>query len=119
MAQVGALQVASAGSQIWPVGQVWSTSVLLVQEWRVVELLQTQAESGAHCTHLPGVPAHRGVVPVQVVSTQLPAVEQVLSVLVLAHLGAAVAGSQPLQAPPTHAALVPVQATVAKAPALQ
>jgi hypothetical protein len=73
--------------------------VLLVQECRVVALLQTQAESGAHCTHLPGVPAQTGVAAGQVVSTQLPAAEQVLSVFVLAHLAAAVLGLQPTQAP--------------------
>jgi hypothetical protein len=95
--------------------------VLFVQECRVVELLHTQAESGAHCTHLPGVPAHTGVSAGQEVSTQLPLGEQVLSVVAVAHLGAAEPGSHPTQVPFKQAVETPgtLHDVVAKLPLLQ
>ena len=102
-------------------GQVWSTSVLLVQECRVVELLQTQPELGAHCTHLAGLPAHFGVAPVQDVATQLPLAEQVFSVVSFRQLAAAVLGSQPTQLPFRQVVEAggTLHSVVAKAPALQ
>ncbi len=85
----------------------------------MVALLHTQAESGAHWTHLPGVPAQTGVAVGQGVSTQLPAAEQVLNTVVLAHLGGAV-GLQPTHAPLTQAVEpATLQEAVAKAPWLQ
>jgi hypothetical protein len=93
--------------------------MLLVQECRVVALLQTHAESGAHSTHFPGVPAQMGVAAGQGVSTQLPVVEQVLSVVALEHLGGEL-GSQPTQRPFKQAVeSATLQAAVANAPALQ
>lgn len=118
-AQVGALHVASAGSQIIPVAQGWSTSVPPLHECRVVELLHTQAESGAHCTHFPA--AQMGFAVGHGASPQAPLAEQVLREPdVVEHLGAE-PGRQPTQAPFRQAVEVPgtLQVAVAKAPALQ
>ena len=78
--QVAALQAASAGSQTCPVAQVTELFVLLVQEYRPsyqvlveVDLVQTQAESGAHWTQFP-VPVQTGVAVGHVLVTQFPVV---------------------------------------------
>jgi len=93
--------------------------VLFVHECRVVELLHTQAESGEHCTHFPGVPAQVGVAAGQAESTHAPLVEQVLSDVVVAHLGTELE-LQPTQAPFKQAVEpATLQDAVANAPAVQ
>jgi len=90
-----------------------------VHEWRAVEPLQTQAESGAHSTQVPF--EQIGVPPGHAVSTQAPLPEQLLTYPAVAeHLGAE-PGRQPTHAPLRQAVETPgtLQVAVTKAPALQ
>ncbi len=98
-AHVGALQVASAGSQICPVAQGSTMFLPSVHDRRELEPVQTHAESGAHSTHLPGAPVQTGVAVGHSVSTQEPVdVLQVLNAVLEVHLAGELA-LHPAQAP--------------------
>ncbi len=112
-AHVGCLQVASAGSQICPLGHVSLMLLLFVHECRVLLPVHTQAESGEHSTHCAGEPAHTGVGDLHCCSTQEPLVTlQVLTVLLVVHLAGEFA-LQPAHAPfKQYEAFAPAQRVV-------